>query len=600
MRRFPLFGFCNLPERVYNQTMTQGDLKKLIDTAAGRVPADLVIRNGKIADVYAGRFIEADLAVRGGRIAGIGTYEGRETIDAGGRYVLPGFIESHIHIESSFLCPEELSRLLVPHGTATLIADPHEIVNVCGLRGLRYMMNAAKAAALDIKFMVPSCVPTASFEHAGAVLDAEALKEPLGEENILGLGEFMNYPAVIRGDEAALDKIFLAREQGKLIDGHSPGLIGGDLNAYAAAGIHTDHECATVEEMEQRLARGLYVMLRQGSACHDLRNLIKGVTPQNSRRCILCSDDYQPRSILADGHIDNHLRICVEEGLDPMTAIQMATLNAAECFHLYDRGGIAPGLRADLVFVDNLTDFRVRKTLIAGAMAAENGRCLLPVQRRDDSTVRGSFFVKDFSAKKLALPLKSDQVYVIDLKPGSVVTGKGRARISRDEQGRFVYDPAADIAKIAVVERHQRTGNVGVGLIRGYGIRRGAAALSVAHDSHNIIVVGVNDADMAAAVERIIVLGGGAALVRDGTVLEEMPLPLGGLMSDRNGEWVDKKLTALHHRAVADLGVSENVEPLMSLCFMSLVVIPELKITDMGLFDVGRFRVIPPERERRI
>ncbi|MDR2259233.1 MAG: adenine deaminase [Treponema sp.] len=577
--------------------MTKGDLKNLIDTAAGRIPADLVIRNGKIADVYAGRFIEADLAVSGGLIAGLGSYEGRETINAGGRYVLPGFIESHIHIESSFLCPEELSRLLVPRGAATIIADPHEIVNVCGLRGLRYMMDAAEAAALDIKFMVPSCVPTAAFEHAGAVLDAEDLREPLGAPEILGLGEFMNYPAVIRGEEAALDKIFLALERGKLIDGHGPGLTGGALNAYAAAYIHTDHECATVEEMEQRISRGMYVMLRQGSACHDLKNLLQGLTPQNSRRCILCSDDYQPRNILENGHIDNHLRICVAGGIDPMTAIQMATLNAAECFRLYDRGGIAPGLRADIVIVDNLKDFGVGQVILGGRIAAENGKCLAPVTRRDDSAVRGSFFVKDFSVEKLALPLKSDQVYVIDMKPGSVITGKGRARVRRDSGGRFVYDPAADVAKIAVVERHQRTGNVGVGLIRGYGIRRGAAALSVAHDSHNIIVVGVNDTDMAVAVERLIAMGGGAALVRDGIVLEEMPLPLGGLMSDRDGEWVDKKLTALHHRAVAGLGVSKDVEPLMSLCFMSLVVIPELKITDMGLFDVGQFKAIPPEAE---
>jgi adenine deaminase len=405
----------------------------------------------------------------------------------------------------------------------------------------------------------------------------------------------MNYPAVIQGDDAALDKILLARERNKLIDGHSPGLAGRDLNAYAAAGIHTDHECARVEEMEQRLARGMYVMLRQGSACHDLRNLIKGVTPRNSRHCVLCSDDYQPRSIFEDGHLDSHLRTCVEEGLDPMTALRMATLNAAECFRLHDRGGIAPGLRADIVMVDDLKDFRVRQTFIAGTAAAENGRYLAPVQRRDDAAVRGTFHVLDFSAKKLALPLKSDQVYVIDLKPGSVVTGKGRGRVKRDAGGRFVYDPAADIAKIAVVERHRHTGNVGLGLIRGYGIRRGAAAISVAHDSHNIIVVGVDDADMAAAVERLIAIGGGAALVRDGTVLEDMPLPLGGLMSDRDGEWVDKKLAALHRRAVADLGVSADVEPLMSLCFMSLTVIPELKITDRGLFDVGRFTFIAPE-----
>jgi adenine deaminase len=577
--------------------MTKRDLKKLIDTAAGRVPADIVIRNGKIADVYSGRFIETGLAISGGLIAGLGNYQGLTVIDAGGQYILPGFIESHIHIESSFLCPEELGRLLVPHGTTTIIADPHEIVNVCGLPGLRYMMDAAGGTLLDIKFMAPSCVPAAVHEHAGAALDAEALEEPLGEPGILGLGEFMNYPAVIQGDDAALDKILLALNRGKLIDGHSPGLTGGDLNAYAAAYIHTDHECATVEEMEQRISRGMYVMLRQGSACHDLRNLLKGLSPQNSRRCILCSDDYQPRSVFENGHIDNHLRICVEEGLDPMTALQMATLNAAECFRLYDRGGIAPGLRADILIVDNLRNFGVQKVFVRGIAAAERGTYLLPVRRRDDSAVRGTFHVQDFSAKKLALPLSSNQVHVIDLRPGSVVTGKGRAVVKRDAGGRFVHDPAADIAKIAVVERHRNTGNVGLGLIRGYGIRRGAVALSVAHDSHNIIVVGVNDADMAVAVERLIAIGGGAALIRDGMVLADMPLPLGGLMSDRDGEWVDKKLTALHQEAIAGLGVNKDVEPLMSLCFMSLTVIPELKITDMGLFDVGQFRFIPLEVE---
>jgi adenine deaminase len=574
--------------------MNKGTLKKLIDTAAGRIPADLVIRNGRIVDVYTGRVIEGDLALSGALIAGIGNYGGLETFDAGGRYILPGLIESHIHIESSFLCPEELGRLLVPHGTTTIIADPHEIVNVCGIAGLDYMMDAAEATALDIKFMIPSCVPSTPFEHAGAVLDAAALREPVKDRRILGLGEFMDYPAVIGGADGALDKLLTAIEEGKLIDGHSPGVAGNDLNAYAAA-IHTDHECAGPDEMTERLSRGMYVMLRQGSACHDLRNLLKGLTPQNSRHCILCSDDYQPRSIFADGHIDNHLRICVEEGVDPLTAVQMATLNAAECFRLSDRGGIAPGLRADLVLADDLAGFRVRHVFIEGTLAASEGQYLLPFERRDDAAVRGSFHVRDFSAERLRLRLSGDRVHVIDVKPGSVVTGKGTASVRRGAAGEFVHDPQTDIAKIAVVERHRNTGNVGLGLLRGYGIRHGAIALSVAHDSHNIITVGVNDGDMAAAVERLLALGGGVVLVRDGAILEEMPLPLGGIMSDQSGEWVDGKLTALHHKAVEGLGVSRDVEPLMTLCFMSLAVIPELKITDSGLFDVGRFEFIPLE-----
>jgi adenine deaminase len=574
--------------------MKKESLKKLIDAAAGRTPADLVIRNGRIADVYTGKILEADLAIYGGLIAGIGHYEGRETIDAGGQYLLPGFIDSHIHIESSFLSPGELGRLVVPHGTACIIADPHEIVNVCGLSGLTYMMNAAKEAVMEVKFMLPSCVPATMYDHSGAVLDAEALKEPIRDKGILGFGEFMDYGGVVGGDDKALDKILLALDLDKPIDGHSPGASGLALNAYAAV-IHTDHECATVEEMEDRLSRGMYVMLRQGSACKDLRTLLKGVTPQNSRRCLLCTDDCQPRTILGEGHIDNHLRICVEEGLDPMSALRMATLNAAECYRLFDRGALAPGLRADVVMVNNLSDFRVNQVWIQGQVAARDGRFLPELTPYDDRAVRGSFHVKDFSAPRLTLHLTGDEVYVIDVKPGTVVTGKGKARVKRGPSGEFVQDPKADIAKIAVVERHKNTGNVGLGLIRGYGIRRGAVALSVAHDSHNIITVGACDTDMARAVERLISLGGGAVLVLDGTVLEEMPLPLGGIMSDQDGLWADAKLASIHEKAFSALGINRELEPLMTLAFMSLEVIPELKITDRGLFDVGSCSFIPPE-----
>jgi adenine deaminase len=571
------------------------DLKKLIDTAAGRIPADLVIRNGRVADVYQGRCIEGDVAVSGGFIAGVGRYEGAVEVDVRGGFVLPGFIDSHIHIESSFVSPGELGRLLAPHGTSTIIADPHEIVNVCGLAGLEYMLRASEETILDIKMMLPSCVPSTAFEHAGAVLDAGAMETPLADSRIWGMGEFMDYPAVINGTGAALDKLMLAKKTGKIIDGHSPHVRGKELNAYSSARIHTDHECATGEEMRQRISRGMYVLLRQGSACHDLRNLLKGVTAGNSRFCVLCSDDRQPKTILEKGHLDDHLKICVEEGIDPMTAIQMATINAAECYRLYDRGGIAPGLRADLTVVEDLKDFPVSRVFIEGKEAAADGKYLLPVKRRDDTAVRSSFHVKDFSAEKLALRLAGSEVYVIDISPGTVVTGKGKARVTRDTSGCFVYDPDADIAKIAVVERHQNTGNVALGLIRGYGIRRGAIAQSIAHDSHNIIAVGVSDSEIAFAVEKLLEQNGGVTVVSGGRVLERMPLPLAGLMSDRSGEWVDKKLNAIHEAAFRELGVNPDLEPVMSLCFMSLPVIPELKITDMGLFDVGRFSFIPIE-----
>nr|WP_315024542.1 adenine deaminase [uncultured Aminipila sp.] len=575
--------------------MEKKQLKKLIDIAAGRISADLVIKNCKVVDVYNVVIIEGDIALCEGLIAGVGHYEGLHQIDAKGQYAAPGFIDSHIHVESSYVSPEELGRLIVPHGTTTIIADPHEIANVCGLKGLDYMIKASEGTALDIKWMLPSCVPATPFEHAGAVIDAEVMKEPIKHEKILGLGEFMDFPGVIGANDGVLDKLLIAKNQGKCIDGHSPGVTGNALNAYAAARIHTDHECATVEEMQDRIARGMYVLLRQGSACHNLKELLKGVTPLNSRRCLLCADDCQPKTILSIGHLDNHLRICVGEGMDPIIAIQMASLNSAECFGLEDRGAIAPGLRADIVLMDNLTDFKVQKVFIAGQEAASNGTYNLPVNPYDISETKGSFHVKDFSKEKLRLQINSHQANVINILPGGVVTSKEVAEIKRDENGEFIYDPSSDIVKVSVVERHQDTGNVAVALLKGYGIREGAVALSVAHDSHNIIVVGVNDEDMAFAVEQLIKQDGGIILVKDQKVLESMPMPIAGLMSDRSGEWVHEKLTHIHKTAHETLHINQDVEPVMTLCFMSLAVIPEIKLTDMGLFDVTKFDFITIE-----
>ncbi len=577
--------------------MDKAILKKLLDTAAGRIPAETVIKNCRVVDVYGGGIIAGDIALCGGRITGVGDYAGEQVVDAGGLYAAPGFIDSHIHIESSYVTPEEIGRLLVPHGTATIVADPHEIVNVCGLDGLEYMLAAAARTALDVKFMLPSCVPSTAFENSGAVLDAAVIEKLIGDPSIVGLGEFMDYPGVIAAHEPVLDKLLAAYRADKPIDGHSPAVCGLALNAYAAARIGTDHECIRAEDMLERISRGMYVLLRQGSACHDLRNLVKGVTPQNSRRCLLCSDDRQPRTMIELGHLDDHLRICVAEGLDPVTAIQMASLNAAECFRFRDRGAIAPGLRADIVLLEDLRDFKVRRVFLAGAETARDGVYLPPVTRHATDAVTASFRVKDFSADKLKLHLTSDRVNLIGINPGTVVTSKRTATIARNAEGDFVFDPARDIAKIAVVERHKRTGNVAVALIAGYGIRRGAVALSIAHDSHNIIVVGVNNNDMAFAVEQLIAQNGGVVMVRDGQVLESMPMPIGGIMSDRSGEWVDKKLVRLHTLALEELGVSNEVEPIMTLCFMSLPVIPEVKLTDMGLFDVGAFDFMPVEAE---
>jgi len=477
------------------------------------------------------------------------------------------------------------------------MADPHEIVNVCGIAGLDYMMKAAENTVLDVKYELPSCVPATPFEHSGAVIDAEAMKEPITREGIAGLGEFMNFPGVINAADSDLDKIIVAKQEGKFIDGHGPGITGKELNAYAAARIAADHECSTVEEMNDRLERGMYILLRQGSACHNLRTLIKGMTAENSRRCLLCSDDRQPKTILHEGHLDNHLRICVEEGLDPVTAIRMATLNAAECFDLKDRGAIAPGYRGDVVLLDDLKDFHVNRVFVEGTLVAEEGKYLPEIKKCDISSVKGSVIVKDFSKEKFKMNLKSNKVNVIKILPGGVVTAKDTAEIELDANGEFVRNPGVDLVKVAVVERHQGTGNVACGFLKGYGIKEGAVALSVAHDSHNIIVVGVNDEEMEFAVNSLIEQEGGIVLVKEGKVIESMPMPIAGLMSDQSGEWVDQKLTDIHEKAYEELGICGDVEPVMTLCFMSLAVIPEIKLTDMGLFDVTTFSFIPVEVE---
>ena len=575
--------------------MEKQTLKKLIDVAAGRVPADIVIKNAKVINVYAASIVEGDVAISDSYIAGIGEYEGREEVDAKGKYLAPGFIDSHIHIESAYVSPEELGRLVVPNGGTTIIADPHEIVNVAGIDGMNYMLEAAKETVLDIKYMVPSCVPATPFENAGAVIDAKAMKNPLANEQVLGLGEFMNFPGVIGGDEEVLDKILVAKQAGKLIDGHSPSVVGKGLNAYAAARINGDHECSTLSEMQDRLDRGMYIMLRQGTVCHDLRTLIPGVTKENSRRIVLCSDDRMPNTMLELGHLDNHLRICVKDGLDPIMAIQMATLNAAECFRLYDRGAIAPGLRADLVLLDDLEGFKIRKVWIAGEKVAEEGKYLPATKKYDISAVKGSVHVKDFSKERLVLQLKSANVHVIDVQPGGVVTKKTVAEVARNDKGEFIYDSKRSIVKVAVIERHHNTGNVAVGLLRGYGITKGAVALTVAHDSHNIIVVGVSDAEMEFAVQELIKQEGGIIMVKDQQVVANIPLPIAGLMSDQPGEWVDEQFKKLEKAGHEELGVNEDVDPIMTLCFMSLAVIPELKLTDLGLFDVTKFAFIPIE-----
>lgn len=568
--------------------------------SSGREKADLLIKNCKIVDVYNAEIYDGHIAIVDGIIAGVGEYEADKVIDACGAYASPGFIDAHIHIESSYLSPEELGRLIVPCGTTTIIADPHEIVNVCGLDGLDYMLEASKRTALDIKMMLPSCVPATNYEHAGAIIDASAMRRPIKNEAILGLGEFMDFVGVTNATDEVLDKLMTAYENDKIIDGHCPALSGNLLNTYVSAGITTDHECSTTKEMIEKIRRGMYVQLREGSACHDLENLLEGLTTMNSRRCLLCSDDRQPKTIFEKGHLNDHLRICVNKDLDPIIAIQMATLNVAECYRLYDRGAIAPGLRADIVLLDNLANFNVNRVFIAGQEVATKDKYLLPIEKYSINKVKGRMCVKDFSKDKLKFSLKTGDVNIIDILPGGVLTAKGKAKVEISEDGDFVYNSNEDIVKIAVVERHRNTGNVAVALIRGYGIKEGAIAISIAHDSHNIIVVGVNDDDMSLAVDKLIEQAGGIVLVKDSDVIASMPMEIGGIMSSKSGEWVSETLNMIHDLAHSELKVNEEIEPLMVLTFMSLAVIPEIKLTDMGLFDVNKMKFISVEIEKDI
>ncbi|MBP5706146.1 MAG: adenine deaminase [Spirochaetales bacterium] len=569
--------------------MTPDILRKRIEIAQGKRLADTVIKNAKIVNVYSHDITEGDIAISDGIIAGIGTYSGVQEIDADGAFAIPGLIDSHIHIESSFLSPEEFGRMVVPFGTTTIIADPHEITNVCGVDGFLYMLEAAKRTALDIKFMVPSCVPCSPFENSGAVIDSKTIAKLLQEENVCGLAEFMNYVGVINKDEECLNKICAAINSGKKIDGHAPGLLGAGRQAYIGCGILTDHECTTPKEMQQSIANGMFVELRRGSACHNLEVLIKNVTPNNARRCLLCSDDLQPVTIFETGHINYGIHLCVAGGVDPITAIQMGSLNAAECYGLTDRGAISVGKRADIVLVDNLQDFRVRKTFIDGKLAAADSEYLLPIEKADISGVSGSVHIDKYSIDKLRLPLKSNKVKCIGIVQNNIVTKNVSATVKTDNQGCFIYDPNQDIVKIAVIERHHNTGNVGLGLLTGYGIRYGAIAITIAHDSHNIIAVGVSDEEMTLAIKTLAEQGGGIVLVKDGKVLDKMPLPIAGLMSDKAARTVEADLARINTAAHTQLGVAEGIEPVSTLCFMSLPVIPELKVTDKGLFDVTRF-----------
>ena len=574
-------------------------LKQRIDVAAGRAPADLCIANCRVVDVYNKAVFPADVLIAGAHIAGFGGPgfpAARQTFDARGAYLAPGLMDAHVHIESSHLSPAEFSRLVVPQGTTTVIADPHEICNVCGLDGFDYMLRASEGIALQVFLQVPSCVPCTPFEHAGAVLGAPEIAKRIGLDRVLGLGELMNFVGVCHGEDEIIDKLMVAEGCGKVVDGHSPGLAGHLLDAYAACGVRTDHECATPQELVDRVRRGMYVLLRQGTACHDVLNLLPGVSASNDRFCLFCTDDRQSASIIEEGHIANNIRLAVGAGFDPFSALRMATVNVADCYGLRDRGAVAPGKRADLILFDDPKECIAREVWIGGRHVASDGMYLADDPHVEPVGVGGSMHVRDFSQERLALPLATDRVRTIQLVPGSVVTGQGRATVRRDATGNWVRD-GQDIVKIAVVERHRGLGTVGVGLLEGYGLRNGAVATTIAHDSHNIIVAGDNDRDMALAVERLVEIGGGLAIAQNGKVLDSLVHEIAGLMTDCPGEYVAARVDELCTLAWKRLGIHRNLDPFMALCFMALPVIPMLQITDTGLFDVNAFRSVPVEAE---
>lgn len=569
--------------------MEKQKLIKLIDVAAGRKKADLVLKNAKIVDVFQAKILIGDIAISDGYIAGIGgSYQGVEERNYTGKYVAPGFIEAHIHIESSYVSPEEFSRVFIPRGTTTILADPHEIVNVAGLKGLDYMVNAAKNAKMDIRYMMPPCVPATNFETSGADLYADDMEDALKTGKVDGLAELMNFPGVINADDKMIDEILMAKKYGARIDGHAPQVVGKDLNAYIAAGPADDHECSTLEEAEERLARGMYLLLREGSVTQDLRKLLPIVNTANSRRCLLSGDDVQAKTAINKGHLDNSIRICIDEGLNPITAIQMATLNPAEYCSLNDRGAIAPGRRADMVVFESLEDFAVEETYILGEKLSQGNKYLGEVNYYPIDSVESSMHVKDFTREKLQLHLNSDKVRAIGVVPGEVLTTEKHVTVKRDGDGNFVYNDQEDVTKIVVVERHHNTGNVNVNLLSGYGIKAGAIAISIGHDSHNIIATGTNDDDIFMAVNELIKQEGGAVVVKDEKVISRMELKIAGLMCNLPAEKMIAQQDALDEAVHEELGVPDNVNPVMTLSFMPLAVIPKLKITDKGLVDVEK------------
>lgn len=563
-------------------------VKELILKARGLKKAEMVLKNCKIINVFTNEIIEADLAIDNGYIVGIGQYEGEKEIDLSGKYLAPGFIDGHVHIESSMSSPSQFARVIVPRGVTTIIADPHEIANVKGIDGIKYIIEDSKNVPLDVYIMLPSCVPATNFENAGAILEAENLKELIDDAAVLGLGEMMNYPGVINGDEKVIEKLILFKD--KVIDGHGPMIKDKDLNAYVVAGIKTEHECSTLEEVINRVRLGMYVLLREGSAAKDLRNIIKAVNKDNLRRFLFCTDDKHPEDLINEGTIDFNIKLAIQEGVDPIDAIKMATLNAAECYRLKGKGAIAPGYVADLVVIDNLNDFNIEKVFKNGKLVAENYKALFDPSIYLPKNLMDSVKIKDVKVENLQIPMKSSKANVIGVIEGSLVTERIIEEV-KVENAYFTYSDN-DILKLVVIERHFATGNIGVGLIKNFKLKNGAIGSTVGHDSHNMVVVGDNDKDILLAINELQKIGGGLTLVSKGKVLRSLPLEIAGIMTSRPIDETNSILKEMIELSHKELKVNENIDPFMTLAFMALPVIPKLKLTDMGLFDVEKFEFI--------
>ncbi|MBQ2829894.1 MAG: adenine deaminase [Oscillospiraceae bacterium] len=557
---------------------------RIVDVAAGREPADLVLKNATYVNVFCNELSQGDIAVAEGLIVGMGEYHGKEEIDVSGKLVLPGFVDAHVHLESALVSPKEFAKAVLPHGTTTVITDPHEIANVMGADGIEYMLQATEGLPVDVRFMLPSCVPATPLDESGAVLDYRAIDSFYDHPRIEGLAEVMNYVGVENADPLVLEKIVAAQAHHKKIDGHAPGLSGNGLNAYIAAGVYSDHECYDVEDAIAKLSRGQYIMIREGTAAHNLDALLPLLTPQYYTYCMFCSDDKHPSDLLERGHIDYIVRRAIRAGVDPIIAVKAASHHAARYFLLNNRGAIAPGFLGDFIIIDNFDDFNIEKVFKRGVLMFDGKTVTdFPAPEIDPNLVaraHDTFHVAHLTADDFA-----------ESRPRGVIGLVANEIVSSDEGYASAIDVDADILKIAVIERHKNTHHIGIGYIKGYGLKSGAVATSISHDSHNIIVVGTNEQDMADAVNRVVELGGGIVVLDGGKVCGEVQLQIAGIMSEAPLVEVNEKLEAAKESAFA-LGVSRNIDPFMTLSFMALPVIPTLRLTTRGVIDVVTQRYI--------